>query len=170
MFSPFRLRITPYHDSTSEPGSCVCASQQNGRPTTSMGQKYALPHCKSKNRLSRRKLITKHTLLSNDAASRNTASRTTVSGICPSKPHADANRCRTEHQVQSPGQLAIRSAYALMAIPAARAYRWHPSENGLDCANGIQGPEPKGRYEIVRVLKVQPLTGEHVSDPPSIRS
>jgi hypothetical protein len=58
----------------------------------------------------------------------------------------------------------------LMAIPAARAYRWHPSENGLDCANGIQGPEPKGRYEIVRVLKVQPLTGEHVSDPPSIRS
>jgi hypothetical protein len=112
MFSPFRLRITPYHDSTSEPGSCVCASQQNGRPTTSMGQKYALPHCKSKNRLSRRKLITKHTLLSNDAASRNTASRTTVSGICPSKPHADANRCRTEHQVQSPGQLAIRSAYA----------------------------------------------------------
>jgi hypothetical protein len=28
--------------------------------------------------------------------------------------------------------------------------------------DGTQGPEPKGQYEIVRVLKVQPLTGEHL--------
>ncbi len=28
--------------------------------------------------------------------------------------------------------------------------------------NGTQEREPKGRYEIVRVLKIQPLTGEHV--------
>jgi hypothetical protein len=28
--------------------------------------------------------------------------------------------------------------------------------------DGTKEPEPKGRYEIARVLKVQPLTGEHV--------
>jgi hypothetical protein len=28
--------------------------------------------------------------------------------------------------------------------------------------DGTKEPEPKGRYELARVLKVQPLTGEHV--------